>query len=263
VNQLLLSAPGWLLALFSILLLCLPAAGLGIAARRLVPSRPADRYNDVLRTLLSVGGIFCGVVVALSVFVVWDHHASARQAEVDQGAALITLYHDGETLPEPARGEVATSIRDYTASMISDEFPALAQGGSSDTTERSLSRMNATVHEHLASTSAPDRVSDVARSQYLLVLASRTSLPPLLWTLLLGACVLLLLVVAPGLMDDRRHRVLSALVLGSIFGAATFLILAADHPFTGPLQVRRTDLSQNLHTYGVMDSGLAQRPAGP
>src|SRR6266496_1404830 len=103
-----------------------------------MPARPDDRYIEVLRTLLSVGGVFCGVVVALSVFVVWDHRSSARQAEIDQGAALITLYHDGETLPEPARGEVAASIRDYTASMIRDEFPALARGGSSDTTERSL-----------------------------------------------------------------------------------------------------------------------------
>jgi hypothetical protein len=263
VNQLLLGAPGWLLAILSIVLWCLLVAVLGIVARRLMPPGPDDRYGDVQRMLLSVGGIFCGVVVALAVFVVWDHHSGARQAEVDQGAALIALYHDGETLPEPARQQVAASIRDYTASMIRDEFPSLARGASSDTTERSLSRMNATVHQHLANTSAPDRVSDAARSQYLLVLASGTSLPPLLWALLLGACVLLLLVVAPAFVENRRHYALSSVVLGCVFGAAVFLILAADHPFTGPLQIRPTDLARNLHTYEVMDGGLAQRPAGP
>jgi hypothetical protein len=262
VNQL-LGALGLLLAMLSISLWCLLAAGLGIAARRLMPPGPDDRYGDVQRMLLSVGGIFCGVVVALSVFIVWDHHSGVRQAEVDQGAALITLYHDGETLQEPGRGEVAAAIRDYTTSMIRDEFPALASGGSSDATERSLTTMNRVVHERLANTSAPDRVSDVARSQYLLVLAAGGSLPALLWALLLGACVLLLLVVAPAFAGNRRHHALSSFVLGCVFGAAVFLILAADHPFTGPLQVGPTDLARNLHTYEVIDGGLAQSPAGP
>jgi hypothetical protein len=262
VNQL-LGAPGWLLAILSIGLWCLLAAGLGLAARWLLPSRLDDRFSDMQRVLLSVGGLFCGVVVALSVFVVWDHHSGVRQAEVDQGAALVTLYQTGQTLPEPARTEVAASIRDYTMSMIRDEFPALAGGGSSDDTERSLGRLNATIHEFLASTSAPERVSDVARSQYLLVLAGGGGLPSLLWALLLGACVLLVLVVSPTFMENRRLHVLSSVVLGCIFGAAIFLILAADHPFSGPLQVRPTDLVQNLHTYAVMDGGQPTGRAAP
>ncbi|TMC05736.1 MAG: DUF4239 domain-containing protein [Chloroflexi bacterium] len=260
MNQL-LQAPAWLLAILSIVLWCLLAGGLGVAGRRFLPAKADDRYSDVQRMLLSVGGIFCGVVVALSVFVVWDHHSGARQAEIDQGAALVALYQDGETLPQPARAQVAAAIRGYTTSMIREEFPALAGGGSSDDTERSLTRMSVTVHEFLANTSAPDRVSDVARAQYLLMLAGDAGLPPILWLLLLGACVLLLLVVSPAFMESRRHSILSSVVLGCIFGAATFLIVAADHPFAGPLQVRPTDLAQNLRAYSVMDSGVASRPS--
>ena len=138
MNQL-LQAPAWLLAILSIVLWCLLAGGLGVAGRRFLPAKADDRYSDVQRMLLSVGGIFCGVVVALSVFVVWDHHSGARQAEIDQGAALVALYQDGETLPQPARAQVAAAIRGYTTSMIREEFPALAGGGSSDDTERSQS----------------------------------------------------------------------------------------------------------------------------
>lgn len=53
---------------------------------------------------------------------------------------------------------------------------------------------------------------------------------------------------------DRRLAI-GAVLLGGTLGAAVFLILAADHPFIGPLHIEPTDLTQNLHAYAVMDGG--------
>jgi hypothetical protein len=252
VNELLLDVPGGLLAALSIGLSCLISAGLVAGARRFI-DKPGDHHNQVLGMLLSAGGIFCAIVVALSVFVVWDHLTTARQAEVDQGASLIALYDDAEPLPPPARAEVRASIRGYTTSVINDEFPLLSRGESSDRTERSLSQMSATVHRHLGDTTAPDQVNAVGRARYQLALASRTSMPWLLWVLLLGACALLLLMAAPLFMENPLYHAAGSAMLGCALGAALFLILAADHPFAGPLQIRPTDLVQNLHAYTVID----------
>jgi hypothetical protein len=79
-------------------------------------------------------------------------------------------------------------------------------------------------------------------------------MPALLWALLIGACLLLLLMAAPLFMENARYHTLGFLLLGSTLGAAVFLILMADHPFIGPLQVSPTDLVANLHTYSVIDS---------
>ena len=253
MNDLLLSAPAWLVAALSIGVSGAISVGMVTLVRRLATAERGEHHNEVLGMLLSAGGIFSAIVVALAVFVVWDHYTSARQAEEDEGAALIVLYHDAETLPAPARLQVETSIRDYTTSLIRDEFPLLARGEPSDRTERSLSQMNDAVHQRLGDTSAPDQVSAVARAQYRLELAADASMPALLWVLLIGGSAMLLLMAAPLFMESARYHAMGAVLLGCTLGAALYLILAADHPYSGPLQVQPTDLLRNLHTYAVID----------
>jgi len=254
VNGLLNTVPAWELAVLLIAGTSLCSVGSVALVRRLAGKKErGEHHNEVLGMLLSAGGIFSAVVVALALFVVWDHLTSVRQAEVDEGASLVALYQDASTLPQPARTQVETSIRDYTVSMIRDEFPSLTRGEGSDATERSLSRMDAAVHARLSNTSAPDLVTSVTRSQYQLVLASDETMPPLLWILLLGGCLLLLLMAAPLFMESARYHAIGSVLLGCALGAALFLILVADHPFAGPLQVQPNDLARNLHTYQVMD----------
>jgi hypothetical protein len=111
------------------------------------------------------------------------------------------------------------------------------------------------VRRYLGATSAPDQVGGVARSQYQLDRAATEGMPLLLWTLLLGACLQLLLMAALLSMEKAHHHAIGSVLLGATLGASVFLILAADHPFSGPLQVRPSDLEQNLHAYAVMDEG--------
>src|SRR5215471_20385356 len=95
----LLNGPAWLLATVSIGLWCLFGLGMVAVVRRFVSARPGEGHNEVLGMLLGAAGIFCAIVVALAVFVVWDHLTSARQAEQDEGTALIALYQDAQALP--------------------------------------------------------------------------------------------------------------------------------------------------------------------
>lgn len=249
----LLTNAAWLLALLLIGGACLASVSLSTMVRRGVKAG-SHEHNTVLGMLLNIGSICCAIVIALAVFIVWDHLTTARQAESDAGGALIVLYHDAEVLPEPARGQVQSAIREYTTSVIEDEFPALARGRSSDRTERLLSRMNGAVHQQLGATSAPDQVSVVARSQYQLVLATTTGMPPLMWAFLIGACVLLLLMASPLFTESVRYHRVSSVLLGCTLGAALFLIVVADHPFSGPMRVNTDDLATNLHAYAVMDA---------
>jgi hypothetical protein len=252
--NLLLSAPGWLLAVVVVGTSGIISFGLTAVVRRLIV-KPGEHHNEVLGVLLSLAGVFGVVLVALAVFVVWDHQTSARQAAADQGAALISLYQEADSLPEPARTQVRESIRAYTASEAYDEFPQLARGEPSDRTGRRLGELNKIVHEKLGNTNAPYQMNDVVKNEYRLVLASDTGMPPLLWALLLGALVLMLLMAAPLFMEHAHHHAIGMVMLGCTLGAALLLILAADHPFAGPLQVRPTDLIQDLHMYDVIDGG--------
>jgi hypothetical protein len=250
----LLNGPAWLLATASIGLWCLFGLGMVAIVRRFVAAKPGEGHNEVLGMLLGAAGIFCAIVVALAVFVVWDHLTSARQAEIDDGAALIALYQDAQVLPPPARAQVEAAVRDYTASVIDDQFPRLADGESSDATAVRLARLNAVVLQYLRGTSAPDRVGDVARSQHQLDRAAEEGMAPLLWALLLGGCLLLLVMAALLSMEKARHHAIGSALLAGALGASLFLILAADHPFNGPLRVMPSDLVHDLHAYAIMDS---------
>jgi hypothetical protein len=255
--QVLLNGPAWLLAAASIAIWCLGSLGLVAVVRRFVAAKPGEGHNEVLGMLLGAAGIFCAIVVALAVFVVWDHLTSARQAEEDEGTALIALYQDAQALPPPARAQVEAAIRDYTTSAIDDQFPQLAMGESSDATARRLAHLNAVVRRYLGTSSAGDQVANVARSEFELDRAAQAGMAPLLWALLLGGCVLLLMMAALLTMEKAHHHAIGAVLLGGTLGAAVFLILAADHPFNGPLQVTPSDLVQDLHAYVIMDGGAS------
>lgn len=262
MDNVLLSAPTWLLAVLMIGASGVISLVLTALARRAVVVEPGEHHNEVLGVLLSSAGVFTAVVVALAVFVVWDHQTSAREAEVDEGAALIGLYQEAASLPQPGRAEVRSAIRDYTASEVNDEFPRLGRGRPSLDTERRLSRLNAIVHQRLGDTNAPYQMNDVVQAQYRLVLASDTDMPPLLWVMLLGSLLVMLLMAAPLFMEHARHHAIGTIMLGCTLGAAVFLIFAADHPFVGPLQVNPSDLVQDLHMFWVVDGTTVATPPG-
>jgi hypothetical protein len=257
IDQVLLVVPSWLLG--GVLVVACGLASLGVTTvfRRMVVDRPGEHHNEVLGMFLSAGAVFCAVVVALAVFIVWDHQTNARQAETDEGSALIALYQDSEPLPEPDRTELQSSIRAFTASEINQEFPSLAHERSSVATERSLDRMDSAVHEDLGDTDsdATDQMTDIVQAEYQLDLASESTMPPLIWVLLLSSCVLMLLMAATLSMEHAHHHAIGTVLLGCTLGAALFLIIAADHPFAGPLGIHPTDLAQDLHMYAVMAGG--------
>lgn len=256
----LLNAPGWLLAAASIAAWCLVGLGMVAMVRRFVAAKPGEGHNEVLGMLLGAAGIFCAIVVALAVFVVWDHLTTARQAEEDEGTALVVLYQDAQALPPPARAQVEGAVRDYTTSAIHDQFPSLSAGQSSEATELQLARLNAVVRRYLGNTSAPDQVGGVAKAQDELGRAADQGMAPLLWAFLLGGCLLLLLMAALLSMEKAGHHAIGSMLLGGTLGASVFLILAADHPFNGPLQVTPRDLVANLHAYAIMDSASGASP---
>jgi hypothetical protein len=249
----LLNAPGGLLAVASVATGGLCGLGLVALVRRFVTAEPGEGHNEVLGMLLGAAGIFCAIVVALGLFVAWDHLTSATQAEQADGAALIVLYQDGQALPQPARAQVEGAIRGYTTSVIQDQFPRLAAGEPSDGTADQLARLNAVVRQNLGGTTATDQVGNVAQAEYQLDRAADEGMAPLLWALLLGGFLLLLLMASLLSMEKVRHHAIGTVLLGATLGAFVFLILAADHPFAGPLRVTPTDLVQDLHAYAVMD----------
>lgn len=257
VDQVLLVVPSWILGVVLVAACGLASVGVTTLFRRVVVERPGDHHNEVLGMLMSAGAVFCAVVVALAVFIVWDHQTNARQAETDEGSALIALYQDSEPLPQPARTDLQSSIRAYTASEIEKEFPSLSHDESSPATQRRLEEMNAAVHEDLggSNTDAASEMTDIVQAEYRLVVASGETMPALIWVLLIASCVLMLLMAATLSMEHAHHHALGTLLLGCTLGAALFLIVAADHPFAGPLGIRPTDLVQDLHMYAVLAGG--------
>jgi hypothetical protein len=97
-------------------------------------------------------------------------------------------------------------------------------------------------------------MNDLVQARYRLVLAGDTSMPPLLWALLLGSLLVMLLMAAPLFMEHARHHAIGTIMLGCTLGAALFLIFAADHPFSGPLQIGPIDLEQDVHMFAVIDA---------
>lgn len=267
ISRLALSPPTWLVAMVMVAGAGLVSFGLTVALRRLTRSRRREHHNEVLGYLFSAAAVLYAVLLAFVVFAVWEGFSNAEHVVNQESATLVSLYLDTETFPQPLRNQAQRAIREYTFSVIGDEFPAMQTGEASRDTERTLFDLFG-VYALLRPTDAwqqqldtvsLSRLNDLELLRNQRLQASQSSLPELFWIMLVLGGGMTLMLGAPLFMEHPHLHAGSALLLGCTLGAALFLILALDRPFSGSVSIRPESYERALQTYRTIDTDVAER----
>jgi hypothetical protein len=223
---------------------------------RTKPGTP-DTDNDLMAVfVLIVTGMY-GILVAFTIFIVWNNSDRADQAASAEGGEISALARQSVDLAQPGQYQLQQALRAYTESVIHDEWPAMSHSQSSPVTAKLFSAIYQVGYHLPASTVADDmksELSSLAEARTDLVLLSGSALPYLFWfTLIIGAVLSIGLSVFFFTEIPRAHGLMAVAAAVLICGSL-WLILEVDYPFSG-LSVQPDAFERALDTLNSLRSG--------
>jgi heme/copper-type cytochrome/quinol oxidase subunit 2 len=122
--------PNWTLALLTITtFVVLSLAGLFVTRRWTQQDyENAAERNDLVNFFFAAVGVLYGLALGLIAVATWDDFKEVDSQVSQEAAAITALYHDLEQFPPPRNEVLQNLLRDYTRTVIDQEWPAHPRG---------------------------------------------------------------------------------------------------------------------------------------
>jgi hypothetical protein len=212
---------------------------------RWVPALRTGESNDVAGVILGVLAAVYGIVLAFVIVALYEEYRVAGNDVRTEATALSKVYRDSQAFAPPGAIAVKTSVGNYIATVVVDEWPKMKHGEESEKGWTDLAAIYAalrsyspkTVVQKTFYTEAVARVNDLAGARRQRLNDAEEALPTTFNVLLVGGALLLLAVTflfATG--NPRLHAVL-AVSVAILLGFNLLLALVLDYPFSGTIAV--------------------------
>jgi hypothetical protein len=231
--------------------------------RRRVPLEVQMEQNEVAGFFIAVLGVVYGVLLAFAVILVWEQFEDARTVAEQEANEVGDIYHLAIGLSDPARSQIQEAALAYANAVIHQEWPLMASRAESPVAWRTLGLLWAPVWQFTPSNPREEaiygeilqRLDDLNDSRRMRLLASRSRVPALIWSVLIGGGVVtVLFTYFFGLKNHRSQLAMTALYVASI-GFVLFLVAAIDHPYAGSISVSPEALELVLQRIEHLEGG--------
>src|SRR5436305_1248225 len=109
--------------------------------RRVVGVERLKTHHEVAGFIIGIVGTIYAVLLAFLVVVQWNKYTDASTLVTKEANLLGDISRMAESLPVEQRQQILTELRDYAQFVSDDEWPALANGKSSDKTTDTLNKL--------------------------------------------------------------------------------------------------------------------------
>ena len=82
----------------------------------------SSQHNDLVSYFLSAIGVFYGLALGLIAVATWENYTEVDAVVTSEAAALASLYRDFDGYPQPLRGNLENTLREYTKTVIEKEW---------------------------------------------------------------------------------------------------------------------------------------------
>lgn len=248
--------PTWVLILLLLLFTAL-AMTAPVVIRRWIPLERLRSNNEVAGFKFAVIGVLYAVLLAFAVVIAWERFFDAEKALATESGAAATLYRLSAGLGEPTAASVRKHLEAYLRSVLRDDWPAMALGHSSHTTNGALNALYREVVQYRPSDlHQADVQNDVFRELDTLTAARRErivmatgTVPGMIWfVLLFGAVLTITFTFFFGTENVMTQSQMTGILAGLIF-SAILVIIAIDRPFTGAVVVSKDPIETVLEDF--------------
>jgi hypothetical protein len=250
--------------------------------RRITKGRRGQSHNDVMGLVFGACSIMYAVLVGFVILDVYNQYVDADRDTTSEAATLVTLYADAQRYPDPPRSAMQEAVRQYTRSVVEDEFASMRRGERSSVTATRLKQLY--LLNSMLKSGDPNvmqlterfnaKIDDITLLREERLRASRPTLPWMFWFVLILGGVVTISMAASLSMEHAIHQLVGSFLLGIMIGAVLFMILALDRPFNGATAIGPSAFQRSMHAYALIDeanrrpaadaglsSAAAQRPA--
>lgn len=225
--------------------LALLAAAATFTMERLVPAKRREAHNEVLGFVYAVIGVTYAVLLGLVVVSTWTTVDEARANTYAEANALSYLDWYAYSLPQPQHSEVEDLLRQYTFTVITEEWPLMARQQSSPEAWSVYTYLHEVIQAQ-----EPTAPADVARYQPAVDASNQLGaarrerlnqaaddIPSLLWAaLILGGIITVGFALLFGMKSTGIHAIVMFCLTGLI-GGLLLVIFELNHPFSGAVRV--------------------------
>jgi hypothetical protein len=255
-----LSAPTWLVGV--VLIVVLPALVMLVqwGIRRRWPALVKGEQNDVVGFVIAVVGVIYAVLLAFVVIVAWETFDRAEEVVGQEASTLRGIYRDSIGLPPETQADLQDLVRRYADEVITDSWPAMAEGRPGDPEAGDLfNEMAAVLSRTPVTTPAQQELVGAGTEQLNQLVSLRSQrldfvgsgIPGILWTaLIVGAIV----TVGFALLFGIERAGLQLLMVGSLaalVGVLLFVVVGFNYPFSGDVSVQPEPFERVLDDFGA------------
>jgi hypothetical protein len=245
--------PIWQMAIVAFAASFLAGALIHVVTGRLAAGQHGRSWMTVSPGLLSPIGVIFGLLVAFTAAQVWNDTERATAAVATEAGALRSAVLLSSVLPEDARNQLRSLIREHIEHTIKDEWPMMAKGDAtikisppalSKALQLTLSLSPDTPGQQTAQREVATYLEQALEARRQRILVSRSEVNEVKWLSLIFLGFCLQVTVALVHCHNRLGSAVSIGLFSAGLAAAMLLILAHDRPFTGEIAVRPTPLLQ-------------------
>lgn len=212
-----------------------------------------EHFSALNRTLFSF-------ILALSIVSAGASLSKAGDEVSNEGSSLVNLYWATRPLSETPRTEVRELAREYTVTVIDDEWPVMAKGRSSPRAQQLYDELRRKLQDTAGEskqeqTFARDsllalrEVGDARRAR---MLAVSQEVPNYLWIGLILSAVLLVATAALQIHELTWPGIVGIGGLALLLAGVLTLLSAMNHPFGGGIHVEPDALRLALDRFSVI-----------
>lgn len=238
LNWMINNVPTGLLGVILVALAILVAVIFLVTVRRKFPSLQNSKHELVFMQL--VGTVYA-VLLVFVLIAVWRQYEEARRTLEEEGALLDSLWHIALVYPEEHSVPIVTAIAAYSKAVSEDEWKTLANGEESQVAGSALAELRAAhfdmdlpITNRFSSlyNQSIEKLESVAEHRLLRFIQSRTSVPDIVWTVLIFAGMMLVGLTA--LVQEKNIALHAALtgILTAIIATTLYVIVLLDNPWS-------------------------------
>jgi hypothetical protein len=248
----------------------LAAAGLTLLLRRTVPSLSRIDPGPWSSTLQYVATAF-GVVIGFSILYLFGAFADARSAVGDEATSIGTAF-DEVSLFDQAAPDVQQALVCYARAASTYDWPAMREGTSAPEVDLAYSNLVdslgqgdeplAGTFDGAVATNVVVQVGAISTARETRLVAAATSLPHLMWGLVIGGGLLVVVLLFVVTMPASPGTQALLLGLATAFTAVlVLLVVALNNPFAaGPGRVSPALIDDTTTSMEQSAPGLADQP---
>jgi Protein of unknown function (DUF4239) len=236
--------PLWALILAVVIVPTSVALGFQVFVRRAVGVEKLALNNEVGGFIFAIIGVVYAVLLAFVVIAVWEKFSEGQTSVAKESAAAAALFYYSEGA-EPEAAKLHDSLTHYLTLAIENDWPAMASRSEDSQTADALGALySAAMALNRTGTRSTADMSEVFTQIDNLTLTRRVRLhlstglvPEIIWiTLFAGAGFTVCFALFFGSPSALAQLAMTA-ILSIVLASGLVVIVALDHPFSGPVHI--------------------------